>query len=63
MRVGSTGTCVDAVLDWTGVTKYHASEANGYDQVGEYVNHEGFTFAVRLESATGRFWYDDVNGY
>lgn len=65
VRVGATATNIDSVLDWTGVALHSASGGKlaADNVVGTIVNSERLSFDVRLEQATGRFWYDDECGY
>ena len=58
VRVGASGTVVDAVLDWGDVLAYCGVE----DGVGSFTRC-GDTFSVYLEEDTGKLWFDDEFGY
>lgn len=65
-RVGASATCVDTGLDWIETANYSAPGERldeNDNVVGSIVNSERQTFDVFLERATGRFWYDNQNGY
>ncbi len=62
-RVGPSGTIVDVHAD---AAEMIEACRNNPDVVGEGVGtilRGGVTFDVFIETATGRFWYDEESGY
>lgn len=57
VRIGASGTVVDAVPDWKGIANYC-----GDDVIGTIVR-DGLTFNLFLEEDTGKLWYDDGDGF
>ena len=62
-RVGPSGSVVDTHVDW-GVSLHNSTTGAGVDPYLFYTALDTrFTYEVHVEEPTGRFWYDDAEGY
>lgn len=64
LRVGASGTVVDAQIDWDGTTESNGNDPtkNG-NAIGSIIDDERWTYDVYIEVKTSRLWFDDEKAY
>ena len=67
LRVGASGTVVDAQIDWDGTVDYCGNDPDDtkviWKGIGTIIDDEKWTYAVFMEVNTGKLWFDDERAY